>query len=76
MRVRPNNLPGDNHYGDAGDSNYDDDIYICLYVTKRHHFLYSKDFVVSPVYRRIPYSKELVVSCFWTLTVFKSVQKE
>ena len=33
-------------------------------VTKRHHFPYSKDFVVSPVYSFIPYSKELVVSMF------------
>ena len=36
----------------------------CLSVTKRHHFPYSKDFVVSPVYNFIPYSKELVVSIF------------
>ena len=39
------------------------EVYVCLSVTKRHHF-YSKDFVVSPVYSFIPYSKELVVSMF------------
>ena len=59
-------------YHDCVDGNDDDenDIYImvkclsvCLSVTKRHHF-YSKDFVVSPVYSYIPYSKELVVSMF------------
>ena len=37
---------------------------VCLYVTKRHHFPYSKDFVISPVYSFIPNSKELVVSMF------------
>ena len=36
----------------------------CMSVTKRHHFPYSKDLVVSPVYRFIPCSKELVVSMF------------
>ena len=43
---------------------------VCLSVTKRHHF-YSKDFVVSPVYSFIPYSKELVVSMFLDTFVFK-----
>ena len=37
---------------------------MCVSVTKRHHFPYSKDFAVSPVYSFIPYSKELVVSMF------------
>ena len=54
--------------------------------------LYSKDLVVSHVYRHFPNSKvsgnskttkslEVFkefgqISCFWTLSVFKSVQKE
>ena len=53
----------DDDDNDDNDDDYDD-IYImvkCLYVTKRHHFPYSKDFVVSPVYKHIPYSRDLVI---------------
>ena len=60
------------HLAVSGDD--DDDIYImvkCVSVTKRHHFPYSKDFVVSPVYSLIPYSKELVVSMFLDTFVVK-----
>ena len=48
---------------------------VCLSVTKRHHFPYSKDFAVSPVYSFIPYSKELVVSMFLDTFVVKGIYR-
>ena len=50
--------------GRPGPSIYNGEVSVCVSFTKRHHFPYSKDFVVSPVYSFIPYSKELVVSMF------------
>ena len=41
---------------------YNGEVYVCMYVTKRHHFPYSKDLVVSPVSRHFSYSMEFVVS--------------
>ena len=60
-------------------SNDGDDIYImvkCLCVCNENaYFTYSKDFVVSPVYSYIPYSKKLVVSMFLDTFVFKGFDR-
>ena len=42
----------------------DDDLYIigAVCVSQKSLFLYSKDLIVSHVYRRIPYSRDLVIS--------------
>ena len=44
---------------------------VCVCVSHKLLFLYSKDFVVSQVYSYIPYSKELVVSMFLDTFVVK-----
>ena len=54
-------------YDDDDDDDDDDDLYIigavCLSVcvSQKSLFLYSKDLIVSHVYRRIPYSRDFCV---------------
>ena len=61
--------------GDHDDA--DDDLYIigavCVCVSQKSLFLYSRDFVVSPVYRHFPYSRYFVISPVYRHHILKSV---
>ena len=54
----------------------DNDLYIigAVCLSQKSLFLYSRDLVISPVSRHIPYSKELVVSMFPDTFVIKGMK--